>query len=258
MRQLYFIPFAFFAVFSVSFAQLPENMLAEAQQLLAAKDYQASNHILEAFADKYSNRKYDLSLAYFLMSDNFMQLRELDGAYWANEQSLNLRDELQANEEIIENFVRFAEIAMINENHKEALDYLMKASELPFVDPEVFANVNYKIAQILHSLGRHYEAEEYYYITSQILSIEFGDDYYQLIPVYLQQCRLALAMNSYEQAVQYSAKAKPLILNLSLPVESFIRPLKQAIAELGVGLYDTQTSSELLQGLLLNSLSLVR
>ena len=258
MRQLFLLPIAIFLFLSNLTAQLPESMLLEAQQLLAAKNYQASNNILEAFADKYSNRKYDLSLAYYLMSNNFMQLRELDGAYWANEQSLNLRDELQANEEIIENFIRFAEIAMINENHEEALEYLMEASDLPFVDPEIFANVNYKIAQILHLLGRHDEADNYYYITSQILSIEFGEDYEKLIPVYLQQCRLALAMNSYEQAVEFSAKAKPLILNRNLPAEELIKPLKQAMAELSIGLYDSQTSSELMQGLLLNSLYLIR
>ncbi len=270
MRQYYLIPLTFFsfgillsAQESFSFgatASMHESqvILQEAQNLLAAKEYAASNDILEEFTDKFSNRKYDLSNAYFMMSNNFMHLKELDGAYWANEQSLNLRDEIQADEDIITNFVRFGEIAILKGNYEEALDFLMSATDLPFVDPEIYAKTNYNIAQILHLLGRHFEAEDYYHITAQILSIEFGEDYDKLGPVYLQQTRLALAMNSYDQALYYSSKAKPLLLNFSLPIEELMKPLKQTIADLSIGRYDTKTASEVLQRLMFDAIKMVR
>lgn len=256
MRQLYFVPLFLMICFQ-SFGQA-EHPIEIAEKYFLEKNYESSLEILEKFVQDFPDRKYDLAYVYFLMSDDYLYLKEFDAAIWANQKSLDLRHELNSNEEIIENYVRFGEIAVLENKYDEALEYLMDAANLPFVDPEIYAKTNYNIAQLLHAQGKHQEANDYYQITSQILSIEFGEDYDQLIPVYLNQCRLALAMDSYDKAVYFASKIKPLISKLTISIEELIQPLLQTFAELSMGKYKTKTASELLHDLLVDAVVIAR
>ena len=247
----------FFSTLAV--AQPDANELfAKADQLHQSKKYEKAIRILEEFITDHSKRKYDAALAYFHMSANYMQLREYDMALYSNEQSQILREDIGASESLIENRLRFGEIYLHQYKYEEALDHFYQAKEMEFDDPEVFANINYNLAQLLHILGKHQEAADYYDRTAQILSIEFGEDYEKLISIYLQQSRLALAMDNYQGWVDYSAKIKPLLTNQNIKVEDIQVPLLQTMAELSLGRYPLNSTSAMLRSLMFNALYLVR
>ncbi len=244
MRLL--LPFAGFCLFlSIQMTAQPEILFAEAENLYQKDDYEGSLATLEHFVDAYPDRKHDIASAYFLMSANFMKLEELDGAVWANQQSLELRNKLRTNE-IVENCLRFGEIYLSYRQYDDALDHLLQAAEMPFEDPSVFADINFRLAEVYHALGNWEEAEKHYYRTSQILSIEYGEINEKLIPVYLQRARLALITNNFDLAVDYFATANQQMLQFPDSIHCFQEPLLQILAELGIGKYNGETSARLL------------
>ena len=244
MRSLLLSISLIIASLSLSIAQ-PDNVFEKAESLYQEGDYEGSLRMLEQFVDQYPDRKYDLASAYFLMSANFMKLKEMDGAVWANQQSLELRNKLRTDQ-VVENVLRFGEIYLSSHRYDDALNHLLQAAEMPFENPEIFADINFHLAEVYQALGDLDLADDYYYRTSQILSVEFGETYEKLIPIYLQQARLALGSQDFSSAFSYYAQALALEENIIVTKEYYEEPLLQILSELGIGKYNGETSSKLM------------
>ena len=238
--------------------QEPEQILREAQNLIDEQAYEASLNLLETFIATFPNRTYDIASAYLMMSNNFLQLEQFEGAIWANQQSWDVRTDIRAHETLIENCLQFGQIYLGQNNHDMALDYLYQGLDMEFVDPEVFADINFNIARLLHQQGKFFDAEDFYYRTSQILEIEFGNDYNKLIPIYLQRTRIALAQNNFHEAMRLLESARLLMKINRTNWRPWQYLVAQTIAELSLGKYPSQASAALLQTVLVDCLKLLK
>ena len=232
-------------VSSILLTAQPEALFEKAEKLYQQNDFEGSLNTLEQFVDEYADRKYDVASAYFLMSANFMKLKQMDGAVWANQQSLELRNKLRTDQ-IVENVLRFGEIYLSSHRYDDALNHLLQAAEMPFENPEIFADINFHLAEVYQALGELEMAEDYYYRTAQILSVEFGETYERLIPIYLQQARLSLGDQDFESAMDYYNQARFLVDRTPDTKSFYEEPLLQILAELGIGKYNGHTSSSLM------------
>lgn len=244
MRILILIQSIFLFSFSILLAQ-SDQLFETAEQQYQDEAYEASLKTLEQFVDKFPDRKYDLASAYFLMSANFMKLKEMEGAVWANQQSLELRNKLRTDQ-IVENTLRFGEIYLQSRRYDDALSYLLQAIEMPFENPEIFAQVNFHLAEVYQALGDFEKADIYYYRTSQILSVEFGEDHEQLVTIYLQQARLALGFQDFEKGLMYFGQAEHLMSQAKVSRVFYEEPFMQLISDLGLGKYNGETSSRVM------------
>lgn len=235
----------------------PEEILLQAELLTEKKSYNESIEVLEQFVDEHPNRRYDIATAYYLMSKNYFFLKQYEGAIWTNEESYNIRNQIQAESQLVENCLQFGAIYIAQNEYDHALDYLETALNLPFEDPEIFANINYNLAKLLQSKGAFIEADRYYDNAAQILSIEFGDQYERLIPIYLQRIKLYLAMNQYEEVAALMAKVKKLTNENGVSLMNYLPILREGIAEASLGSYPSRSSCQVIQSFFVDALKLI-
>lgn len=235
----------------------PQLLLDRAHHLYTSEEYDESLSLLENFVNEFPTRKYDVASAYYLMSANFLNLRQFEGAIWANQKSLELRNNLRADE-VIENCLRFSEIYYVQGRYETALEYLQQAVDLPFQDPKIFAEINKNLGRLMYILGKYEEARTYYYRTSQILKIEFGEDYELLPEIYVRQARLALCSNDIRSARMYLLQTRTFIENSKIrnpyPLQGALYGL---LLELGSLKYPSEATATTLREMFINTLYLL-
>ena len=148
----------------------------DAQVLSDGGQYLLSIGVLEAFISANPNRFYDLSLAYFLESYDYLQLGDLEAAIAANQSSIDLRDQLRS-EDLAENYQRMGVIYTEMEDLPKAMDYLMDAAELPTDDPMLSSEINISIAKVFLQLKDYQKALDYYQSALDIMSIELDENH---------------------------------------------------------------------------------
>ncbi len=179
--------------------------IKSAETLSAESRFASSNAILEQFIQDNPKRYYDLSKAWFLLSYNRLQLGDHEGAWQANEMSLELKRKLHSDE-LAENYMRFGAILLQKGDYERALDQLFRAKELPIEDGAIFARIDGYIAAAFQGLSRFDEAEKFHHEAIATLAVQYDPDiaaaYYNMGRFYLEQGNIQAALDTLDLARQ--------------------------------------------------------
>ncbi|MCB0607462.1 MAG: CHAT domain-containing protein [Lewinella sp.] len=185
--------------------------IKSAETLSAESRFSASNSQLRQYIEDNPKRYYDLSKAWFLLSYNLLQLGDTDGAWEANEQSLDLKKKLHADD-LAENYMRFGAIFLYKGDYERALDQLFKAKGLPIEDGSIFARIDGYIAAAFQGINRNEEAEHFYRQSIATMSALYDDDlpaaYYNMGRFCLERGRLQEAIDTLDLARQLLADTR--------------------------------------------------
>lgn len=195
----------FLPALTASLFSQPNLGIKSAETLSAESRFAASNAVLEQFIQENTKRYYDLSKAWFLLSYNRLQLGDHEGAWQANEMSLELKRKLHSDE-LAENYMRFGAIQLQKGDYERALDQLFRAKELPIEDGAVFARIDGYIAAAFQGLARYEEAEKFYHEAIATLAVQYDPDvaaaYYNMGRFYLEQGNFQAAIDTLDLARQ--------------------------------------------------------
>jgi hypothetical protein len=114
-------------------AQNAQQLLNQAIALSEKGKYVASNDLLDKLISEYPTRKYDLSEAELLKSENHLALGNYEYAKRANNTSLQLHQEI-IPEDVGRNLLQAGIIAAASADYEEALELLSQAEGFPFID----------------------------------------------------------------------------------------------------------------------------
>lgn len=194
------VAYAFFLL--PTLAAQPELSLKSGEQLSELSRYGQSNAQLEAFIQANPTRLYDQSEAWLLISYNLMQLGDFRGALQANERSLAIKAQLHADD-LVQNYVRFGAIHLLRGRYQTALDYLLKAQELPIESIQLYAVIEGQLAAAYRGLQQYEQAETYYRQATETLLIEYPDNHPEVITSFYQLGKLYLEWNRPQEARRY-------------------------------------------------------
>ena len=173
--------------------------MALARSLSENLQFQASNEVLSDYIERYPNRLYDRSAAFFLQSYNYMQLGVYHQAMVANRESLAIKERLGL-EGAGDNYMRSGAIYLLAGDPDRALNHLMRAKEFPIESGEVYALIDGYLGAAYAELGQPEEAEKYYQLSIESLEIDFGDEHPDLATAYYNLGRLKWQQDKLEDA----------------------------------------------------------
>ncbi len=197
-----------------------QDALGPALLLTQQQQYAESSAWLAKYIEQHPQRKYDVGRAWYLDSENLLQLGQYPAALDANDQSIRYRQQLRTMD-LAENYLRRAQIYQAMQEPTNALVAVQQGMDMLIEDPRLYADMNVLAAQILIRLGNYTEANEYLRVATDVLAVEVGtsDPAYGSV-AYKAGCVLELegesraAFTSFAQA--YTALDDPLRRSLAL------------------------------------------
>lgn len=196
-----------FSIWSISLSA--QAWLQHAQALSDSADFEASNTILRNFISTHAERLYDASQAWYLLSYNYLRTGDYPAALHANDQSQDLRQQLQTGEEE-ENYMRAGAIYLQMGDYERALEDLFAAKQLPIENPLVFALLDGYIASAYLELGKWGKAEHHYRQSIETLKVEVGEDHPDVAANYYNLGRVYWAIGQENDALEQWQNALPL------------------------------------------------
>ena len=149
--------------------------LLQADSLIQNHEYSSAQIILERIITDNPSR-FELSKAYFLISQVHMETGDLQKASYHNQQSLSIRKDLHY-EFIADNYMLFGLIEMKKGDNKKALWNFFEAADLPYESIEFGGLLYAYIAQVYYRKDDMKNVFKYYKIAMQALrtAYEEGD-----------------------------------------------------------------------------------
>lgn len=215
-----------FSIWSISLSA--QAWLQRAQALSDSADFESSNTILQHFISTQGERLYDASQAWFLLSYNYLRTGDYPAAIHANDQSRDLRQQLQTGEEE-ENYMRAGAIYLQMGDYERALENLFAAKQLPIENPLIFALLDGYIASAYLELGKWEKAEHHYRQSIETLKVEVGEDHPDVAANYYNLGRVFWAVGQENEALAQWLNALPLAK--ALPGSDLAGQVYNAIGE---------------------------
>lgn len=151
------------------------GQLNHADSLIQNHEYSSAQILLERIIAN-NPSKFELSKAYFLISQIYAETGDLQKARYHNQQSLSIRKDLHY-EFIADNFMLFGLIEMKKGENEQALWNFFEAADLPYESIEFGGLLYAYIAQVYYRKGDMPNVFKYYKIAMQALrtAYEEGD-----------------------------------------------------------------------------------
>lgn len=150
-----------------------QDALEPAMLLTQRQQYAESSAWLAKYIEQHPQRKYDLGRAWYLDSENLLQLGQYPAALAANDQSIRYRQQLRTMD-LAENYLRRAQVYLAMQEPTDALVAVQQGMDMLIEDPRLYADMNVLAAQILIRLGNYAEANEYLRVATDVLAVEVG------------------------------------------------------------------------------------
>jgi len=149
------------------------QVLMRADSLIQNENYNAAKVLLTQVINDDPSR-FELSNAYFLLSQMYFDENDLEKAAYHNQQSLSIRNDLHY-EFIAENYMHFGLIAMRKADNDRALWNFLKASELPYQSIEFGGLLYAYMAQVYYRLEDMENVIKNYRIAMEALQTAFEE-----------------------------------------------------------------------------------